>query len=622
MSPHRASPLLAAALAIASAPHAIAATFTVTHQTDAPQYAAACTSEACTLRGAVSSANAQPGPHTIVLPGGLYVLGATGADEDANLTGDLDIHEPMTLVGAGPAATFLQGSAAVPDRLIDYHRSEPDHRLVLRDLTLRNGDAGAGDGGAVRSRGALRVDNVAMHDNEARVGGAIRLESVPQGSMPTLFVTAAQIRSNSTDGGSGAGLSIVLACGAMRIEDTAFHDNAPGGAIDVTSCGSQPALLTVARSHFEDNYGGIGGAIHAIATQLRIEDSAFLRNGGAIEGGAILATNGITDILRSVFEGNYSINIGGAIWGEGGAFAGHAPRLIEDSLFVDNRAGQRGGALHFSHRNTPFTIRRSRFFDNDTVDTNNADSLGGALFRGYVTDTPDGAPDRIEDSHFEANISGDSANDQAPGGGGAILVQGATPLHIERSSFVGNVGKPGSALLARGCGGGDAVTLTVLNSTFADNTDLATTPNNASALRANGCTIALESSTVHAPDGASLGTADTGRIILRNTLMTRPCYAATVLDDGGNIESPTDTCSLTALGSQPLMPLSLLALGPLRGADTRYYLPAPDSAVIDAGRAAPDCTVLDQRGFARTGRCDVGATEPSNPALFADGFEP
>jgi CSLREA domain-containing protein len=74
----------------------------------------------CSLREAISAANspgtesdcgrADSGANTIVLPAGRYVLSLTGAGEDNNLTGDLDVRAPVTIVGAGAGASVIDAN--------------------------------------------------------------------------------------------------------------------------------------------------------------------------------------------------------------------------------------------------------------------------------------------------------------------------------------------------------------------------------------------------------------------------------------------------------------------------------------------------------------------------------
>ncbi len=72
----------------------------------------------CSLREAIRSANVDAAVHpdcpagtgadTIRLPAGTYRLTIPGAGEDAAATGDLDITETVTILGAGAASTCLR----------------------------------------------------------------------------------------------------------------------------------------------------------------------------------------------------------------------------------------------------------------------------------------------------------------------------------------------------------------------------------------------------------------------------------------------------------------------------------------------------------------------------------
>ena len=73
----------------------------------------------CSLREAIESVNtgaavdncAAPGaaPFTISVPAGTYTLSLAGANEDGNQTGDLDILEDVSIVGAGSGLNLHPG---------------------------------------------------------------------------------------------------------------------------------------------------------------------------------------------------------------------------------------------------------------------------------------------------------------------------------------------------------------------------------------------------------------------------------------------------------------------------------------------------------------------------------
>jgi CSLREA domain-containing protein len=73
----------------------------------------------CTLRAAIMEANALAGDDTINLPAGIYTLTLAGVNEDAGLTGDLDITSTVTIEGAGAESTVIDANAL--DRRRKYH---------------------------------------------------------------------------------------------------------------------------------------------------------------------------------------------------------------------------------------------------------------------------------------------------------------------------------------------------------------------------------------------------------------------------------------------------------------------------------------------------------------------
>lgn len=74
----------------------------------------ACAPGDCSLREAVLAANALTGADTVRLSPGRYFLEQRGIDENRGLTGDIDITDDLTIIGAGREAT------AIDSHSIDY----------------------------------------------------------------------------------------------------------------------------------------------------------------------------------------------------------------------------------------------------------------------------------------------------------------------------------------------------------------------------------------------------------------------------------------------------------------------------------------------------------------------
>ena len=129
----------------------------------------------CSLRAAVQEANALPGPDTIQLGAGTYTLTILGQGDDLAATGDLDITEEVSIVGASRDTTIVDGNAT--DRVLDIFQSAL--QVTISGLTLRNGTPGpAGYGGGMYNSSTLTLSNVAVTGNTAGVsGGGIENDS-------------------------------------------------------------------------------------------------------------------------------------------------------------------------------------------------------------------------------------------------------------------------------------------------------------------------------------------------------------------------------------------------------------------------------------------------------------
>src|SRR6266571_3894603 len=170
--------LLAFATLIAPvlAPLGRAATFTVDTTldvVDALPGDGVCATAAgtCSLRAAVQESKALLGPDTIILPSGIYTLTIAGAGNNSANSGDLDIPEDLTIVGAGARTTIIDGNRL--DRVFDVANPA---MVSISGVTIRNGLApGTSDGGGIATlNGALTLTDVAFIGNSAgRNGGAI-----------------------------------------------------------------------------------------------------------------------------------------------------------------------------------------------------------------------------------------------------------------------------------------------------------------------------------------------------------------------------------------------------------------------------------------------------------------
>jgi len=290
-------------------PQAPTATFAVDSALDANDAnpgdgACADSADNCTLRAAISEANALGGAHTINLQAGaIYTLTLAGAGEDANATGDLDILTG-TLTIAGNGATLNAGQL---DRALHVFT---DTVVTLSDLTVINGRAPNGadsatlgepggdgaPGGGIYNAGSLTVHDGIIQDNNAGAGGN------------------GGDNANGGAGGSGGG---IYSAGPLTVTGSTLQNNragAGGNGGDGSSAGGGGA-------------GGAGGGI-GVTGQITLSDST-LHNNQAGNGGTGGRMNSEADR-----------NVGGA----GGAGGGISADVVTGShlIITNNRAGNGG----------------------------------------------------------------------------------------------------------------------------------------------------------------------------------------------------------------------------------------------------------------------------------------
>lgn len=155
--------LLAGLLAVGGAHSARAATFTVTTLAD---------SGPGSLRQAILDANAAIDADTIN-----FSVSGTIA-----LSSTLNIAVPLTIDGAGQTIT-ISGNNAV--RVMDLTGGPGSSELSVNGLTIINGSAPAGSGGAIHAGRSLTVTNCTFAGNSAQSGGAISIfRALARGHFP------------------------------------------------------------------------------------------------------------------------------------------------------------------------------------------------------------------------------------------------------------------------------------------------------------------------------------------------------------------------------------------------------------------------------------------------------
>ena len=372
---------LVALAGLATAAQAGAATIPVT--TGADQYG---TGAGCSLREAVESANTNAnfdncthtgtyGADTVTLPAGGFVLSLGAAGEDANQQGDLDVTQSLTIAGDGNGPDCAAASTSCIDannldRALDVRDGPSPVSVTLRDLTIADGDAGAGDGGAISSLevdASLSLQRVSIVSSKAADGGAIRSDG--QVSLADSLL--------SDNAATGAGGAVYQGFSALTVAGSDISGNSSagvlgGGAVRVASVAS--AAFATTTLHLNEATGGDGGAISTDGP-LALGGSTLDANNGLSGGG--LASGAAASVSGSTFSANAATGTCGAGDGDGGGIEQGAPApnplTLTNSTISGNTAGCRGGGARVSNTAATTTLTAA------TVAENSAASGGGGI---------------------------------------------------------------------------------------------------------------------------------------------------------------------------------------------------------------------------------------------------
>jgi CSLREA domain-containing protein len=631
-----------------------AATFTVTRFDD--PLPDGCAPTDCSLREAVSAANAQAGTDLIQLAGGTYTLTLIGAGEEANATGDLDVLGPVEIRGMGAASSVITIDGRA-DRLIDATAA-----LKLDRLTLRDGRALLDPTGALAPGGGVRISNATLtlidtvlSGHQAGVGGAV---SLSDGDIAFERVT---VRDNVALKVGGLDLALRTAgqptMNTVTIRDNIANDpqgDGPGGLQLLLPTNTSATFTAVSLIGNQATLNG-GGADLQIGGALDWQSGEISGNSAAGSAGGIdlsVGRDGIFTSSQLRFVDNLANrgNLppaapdqyqGGALRTQISCADGCGAITLSQARFTGNRVlrGQ-GGAVH-AQGPAPL-IEQSQFF------ANRAD-FGGAAYGEFEGIEGDAL------NFIESLIAGNVA--EIAGGGVAIGPQTGgnfTPLRFTQSTVAGNRAPRGAGLALEGPvrlrdstlygneasvegGAIDAVgtTIEATNSTLSANrASLAADTIDATDSDIDFTHVTLVSARGRESISASaLRLADSSapnRYTVRLTTVQGSCeISGTPLSETvlGNREGPGGTCGLIGT-SLSFLTLESLSLGPRQhnGGLTRTHLPGPNSSVRIAA-SLPLCPeLIDQRTVNRfpvpDRTCDAGAVEQTpSDVIFVDDYQ-
>ena len=288
-----------------------AATFTVNSTQDIPDFDAGdgicqtINARQCTLRAAISEANALAGDDIIFLPAGIYITTRSTFGDDANVGGDFDITSNITINGAGAGSTFIQAASSADvasERVLHFVAGTS----IVNSVTIRYGRYIGGEyGGGIYNGGTLTLTNSTVNGNSgAFAGGGIY-------NIGTLTLTDTTISANQ--GSLGAGVFNDYG-GMLTLTNTVIINNTTnlfeGGGI--YNLGTMTLTDSTIRGNSASNSSG--GGIYSLSGGV-ITNSTVITN-HARDGGGIFSVGALT-LTNSTVGGNTAQNYGGGISSSG-----------------------------------------------------------------------------------------------------------------------------------------------------------------------------------------------------------------------------------------------------------------------------------------------------------------
>jgi len=269
----------------------------------------------CTLRAAIQEANSTVAPDVIVLPAGTYLLTIAGFNEDAAVTGDLDINENLTITGAGAATTILNGGGL--DRIFHVGPTASGIVVSLSGLTVTNGivpastDLGGGIFSHDFSATNLTLTDVVITGNTAENGGGLATNSA--GPTNLNRVTVSNNIAFDLGGGILALDSPLLVTASTVSGNSAYNE---GGGIVMLQDGG---FLVLTNSTVSGNSGTTtsGGLLISATSTANLNNVTIANNTAPLGGGLAAAPSAVVNVSNSLLSGNGGGNCAGTIGSSG-----------------------------------------------------------------------------------------------------------------------------------------------------------------------------------------------------------------------------------------------------------------------------------------------------------------
>ncbi|MCA9922591.1 MAG: CSLREA domain-containing protein [Anaerolineales bacterium] len=291
----------------------------------------------CTLRAAVQEANSLAGTDTISLSNGTYILDIAGSSENASATGDLDILDPLILIGENADTTTVDANGI--DRVFDVQAD-----LEIIGITIKGGNGDwPGGGGIMNMANTFLTESMIMSNTISGInqsGGAIYNGS-------RLTIVDSQIISNTKteSGGISAG---IYNSGYLTVTNSIFQKNSSNDPF-----GSGEAIF--------NNYTG----------KVILSNVDFHNNIWEIDtkcGGSAIESKGILEISNNTFTGNGTAVSIGEYWEYNPLYTPFPSQTIISNTLIAHNYGDCStafeGMIHMDGNLAEVTIVNTTIYSN------------------------------------------------------------------------------------------------------------------------------------------------------------------------------------------------------------------------------------------------------------------
>jgi len=288
----------------------------------------------CTVRDAVNAANVSADDSTITIAESLpRPIQITMAGVEPLL-----VTSNLTIQGADAS---LSTESADRVRYVTRHITLDSARLTIHDLSLFNGWARSGSGGAIlaRNEATLELVNSTLTSNEADVyGGAI--DAGPGTEVTITGCTAELNRAGLQGGAINLGVGGTLTLTDSVLSENGIYPSCQRGSDTTPRCGgggifvqSGAAYLLNSSLSMNTAFGdlqGYGGGIYSVDSVVTMENSTLAGNLSRGIGGGLWVQDTDLTLTNSTLSGNSALT-GGAIFSAGNS----SVKLFNSTLFAN-----------------------------------------------------------------------------------------------------------------------------------------------------------------------------------------------------------------------------------------------------------------------------------------------